>query len=185
MKKQRDDLKRQLSQPAPAGAGSPCGDRCGLQVTTTLTQGDRNTKAKAQRIEKKPLEPHRIRKIVGSFAFIEHRFLRQGFWNSLSHHELLLYLFLVLVSDRNGLSYYCYDKICSLLQICVDEYILARDLLIEKDLIAFDGSLFQVLSLPQKPRSSPAAALKTAKDMQTHDPATIGQLIANCFGEKT
>jgi hypothetical protein len=71
------------------------------------------------------------------------------------------------------------------LQICVDEYILARDLLIEKDLIAFDGSLFQVLSLPQKPPSSSTAVLKTAKDMQTHDPATIDQLIANCFGKKT
>jgi hypothetical protein len=97
----------------------------------------------------------------------------------------LLYLFLVIVADRNGLSYYCYDKICSLLQICVDEYILARDLLIEKDLIAFDGSLFQVLSLPQKPPSSSTAVLKTAKDMQTHDPATIHQLLTHCFGEKT
>jgi hypothetical protein len=57
--------------------------------------------------------------------------------------------------------------------------------LIEKDLIAFDGSLFQVLSLPQKPRSLSAGALKTAKGMQTHDPATIHQLIAHCFEEKT
>jgi hypothetical protein len=52
-------------------------------------------------------------------------------------------------------------------QITVDEYILARDLLIDKDLIAFDGRLFQVLSLPQTPPSCPTA-LKTAKDMQTH-----------------
>jgi len=57
--------------------------------------------------------------------------------------------------------------------------------LIEKDLIAFDGSFFQVLSLPQKPPSSSTAVLKTAKDMQTHDPATIGHLIANCFGKET
>jgi len=173
MKKQRDDLKRQLNQPAPAAdPDRRAHPNCGNQPTIH----HRNTKA--QRIEKKPLEPHRIRKITSSFAFIQHRFLRQGFWSSLSHHELLLYLFLVLVSD-------CYDKICSLLQICVDDYILARNLLIEKDLIAFDGSLFQVLSLPQKPRSSSTAVLKTAKDMQTHDPATIDQLIANCFGEKT
>jgi len=182
MKKQRDDLKRPLSPIAPtADPNRRAHPNCDNQRTIH----HRNTKARGQRIEKKPLEPHRIRKITASFAFIEHRFLRQGFWSSLSHHELLLYLFLVIVADRNGLSYYCYDKICSLLQICVDEYILARDLLIEKDLIAFDGSLFQVLSLPQKPRSSSPGALKTAKDMQTHDPATIGQLIANCFEEKT
>jgi hypothetical protein len=51
-------------------------------------------------IEKKPLIPDRIRKITGSFAFIEHRFLRKGFWTSLTHHELLLYIFLVLAADR-------------------------------------------------------------------------------------
>ena len=180
MKKQRDDFKRPLSLIPPATAPNRHGLLNGGTQRTI-----KNTKARDCRIEKKPHEPHRIRKINGSFAFIEHRFLRLGFWNSLSHHELLLYLFLVIVADRNGLSYYCYDKICSLLQICVDEYILARDLLIDKDLIAFDGSLFQVLSLPQKSRSSSTAVLKTAKDMQTHDPATIDQLITHCFGGKT
>jgi hypothetical protein len=181
MKKQRDDFTRPLSLISPAADHNGLAHtHCGNQPTIHR----RNTHVKAQRIEKKPLEPHRIRKIEGSFAFIEHRFLRQGFWRSLSHHELLLYLFLVIVADRNGLSYYCYDKICSLVQITVDEYILARDLLIDKDLIAFDGRLFQVLSLPQTPPSCPTA-LKTAKDMQTHDPATIHQLITHCFGEKT
>jgi hypothetical protein len=61
-----------------------------------------------------------------------------------------VYLFLVLASDRFGLSFYSYDRICSLLQITVDQYIEARNLLIEKDLIAFDGTLFQVLELPAK-----------------------------------
>jgi hypothetical protein len=56
-------------------------------------------------IEKSPLCPHRGRKITGSFAFLEHRFLRDGFWTGLTHHELLLYIFLVLVADRSGLSY--------------------------------------------------------------------------------
>jgi hypothetical protein len=41
-------------------------------------------------IEKSPLCPERVRKITGSFAFIEHRFLRDGFWASLGQHELLL-----------------------------------------------------------------------------------------------
>ena len=63
-------------------------------------------------------------------------FLRNGFFATLTHHELLLYVFLILVADRNGLSYYNYDKICILLRISVDEYIFARDALIEKDLIA-------------------------------------------------
>jgi hypothetical protein len=101
-------------------------------------------------INKKVLNPKRVRQINGGFSFIPHRFVLDGFLAALGQKELLLYLFLVLVSDRNGLSFYSYDSICSLLQITVEQYIAARDGLIEKDLIAFDGTLFQVLSLPQK-----------------------------------
>jgi hypothetical protein len=101
-------------------------------------------------IQKKVLNPKRVRQINGGFSFIPHRFVLDGFLAALGQKELLLYLFLVLVSDRNGLSFYSYDSICSLLQITVEQYIAARDGLIEKDLIAFDGTLFQVLSLPQK-----------------------------------
>ena len=133
-------------------------------------------------IAKNPIDPHRIRKITGSFAFIEHRFLRDGFWASLDHHQLLLYLFLIIVADRHGLSYYSYDKICTLLRICVDDYILARNALIDKDLIAFDGSLFQVLSLPERAALSSAVPLQSQKDMEQHDPATIQSLIMQSFG---
>jgi len=102
-------------------------------------------------LEKKVLNSGRVRCIDGGFSFIPHRFLLEGFLASLSQNELLLYLFLIIASDRNGLSYYSYDRICTLLQFNLDEYITSRDSLIEKDLIAFDGSLFQVLSLPLKP----------------------------------
>ena len=133
-------------------------------------------------IERSPLCPDRIRKIDGSFAFIEHRFLRDGFFESLAHHELLLHLFLVLVADRRGLSYYSYDKICTLLRLSVDQYLWARDALIQKDLIAFDGHLYQVLSLPQNPVMQTAPPVKTKKDMAQRDPATIHQLIARTIG---
>ncbi len=132
-------------------------------------------------ITKAPLDPDRVRRIAGSFAFIEHRFLRRGFFSVLTHHELLLYVFLVLVSDRNGLSYYSYDKICILLRITLDDYIIARDGLIERDLIAFNGYLYQVLSLPdQGPQD--LALLKSSDDMQAHDPATIKQIITKSMG---
>jgi len=124
----------------------------------------------------------RVRKIGGSFAFIEHRFLRGGFWASLDHHELLLYLFLVIVGDRNGISFYSYDKICTLLRISLNEHVLARDSLIEKDLIAFDGKFFQVLSLPEKVIKSSVPPLKTREEMEKHDPATIHQLIVHSLG---
>jgi hypothetical protein len=133
-------------------------------------------------IGKNPIEPCRIRKITGSFAFIEHRFLREGFWASLNHHQLLLYLFLIIVSDRHGLSYYSYDKICTLLGILVDDYILARNALIDQDLIAFDGNLFQVLSLPDKTVLPSPAALNNRKEMEQYDPATIHHLVTQSFG---
>ena len=102
-------------------------------------------------IKKKILNPGRVRQINGGFSFIPHRFLTDGFLASLDQKELLLYLFLILASDRFGLSFYSYDAICTLLEISLDEYIASRNSLMDKkDLIAFDGTLFQVLSLPPK-----------------------------------
>jgi hypothetical protein len=100
-------------------------------------------------IKKKVLNPKRVRKINGGFSFIPHRFVLDGFLAALGQKELLLYLFLVSVSDRNGLSFYSYDTICTLLELNLDEYIASRNSLIDKDLIAFDGTLFQVLDLPR------------------------------------
>ena len=97
------------------------------------------------------LNPNRIRHIDGGFSFIPHRFLTDGFLSSLSQKELLLYLFLVLASDRHGISFYSYDAICSFLELSVDAYIEARNGLINKDLIAVDGTIFQVLDLPKRP----------------------------------
>jgi hypothetical protein len=136
-------------------------------------------------IHKLPLIPHRVRTIQGSFAYIEHRFLREGFFGVLSHHELLLYFLLVLVSDRQGLSFYSYDKLCSLLEISLDDYLEARNKLIQKDLIAFDGRLFQVLSLPEQPTSRSSAILRTSADMESKDPATVERICRNLFGDKT
>ena len=181
MKKQPEGLKSPLNPIAPdAGPNRGAYPHGGNQRTIH----QRNTKLKARRIEKKPLEPHRIRKITASFAFIEHRFLRDGFWSTLDQHQLLLYVFLIIVADRNGLSYYSYDKICILLKITVDDYIVARDALIQKDLIGFDGHLFQVLSLPDQPVDCACTSLKSKQHMQKHDPATIHQIITQRFGKK-
>lgn len=132
-------------------------------------------------IAKKPLLPERIRGIEGSFAFIEHRFLRDGFVQHLSRHELLVYFFLVLAADRQGLSYYSYEKICSQLKLRLDDYIHARDCLIRRDLIAFDGRLFQVLSLPQ----APVATAKPAKaPLGPQSPEQIGTIVSRLLGDR-
>jgi hypothetical protein len=129
-------------------------------------------------IKKKILRPDRIRTINGGFSFIPHRFVSDGFLTCLSKDELLLYLFLILVSDRHGLSFYTYDSMCSLLQITIDQYIDARNALITKDLIAFDGTIFQVLDLPSKPL--PAAPAKINPD---HHSSVVKKLIKHSLWE--
>ena len=125
-------------------------------------------------IKKKILNPDRIRQINGGFSFIPHRFLGDGFLSSLQQKELLLYLFLVIASDRHGLSFYSYDAICTLLQMRLDQYIAARNGLIDKDLIAFDGTVFQVLDLPVRP------VLLSSKEQahnQTKNQIAVAQLV--------
>jgi hypothetical protein len=125
-------------------------------------------------IKKKILNLGRVRRIDGGFSFIPHRFLADGFLASLDQKELLLYLFLILASDRNGLSFYSYDSICSLLQITADQYVNARNGLMGKDLIAFDGTLFQVLDLPAKP-------IRMAKEAADDLPIAIKSVIRQSF----
>jgi hypothetical protein len=135
-------------------------------------------------IQKQPIYLHRIRKIRGSFTFIEHRFLRDGFFENLNLQERSLYFFLALAADRDGLSYYGYDKICTINGMILNDYILARNALIDKDLIAFDGTLFQVLSLPAKPCTAPESVL-SQQDIDQQGPATIGQLIEKSLGRRS
>jgi hypothetical protein len=122
-------------------------------------------------IKKKVIDKNRIRRIDGGFGFIPHRFITDGFVSALHRDELLLYFFLSLVSDRNGLSFYGYDKICLLLELSLDEYMASRNSLIEKNLIAFDGSLFQVLSLPEKQAQQKQKAVQLSVDNLTRQTA--------------
>jgi len=131
-----------------------------------------------------PIRPDRIRRIERGFAAIPNRFLHGGFFVSLGQLERSLYFFLVLAGDRNGVSFYAYDKICSTLGVSPDDYVAARNALIDKDLIAFDGASFQVLSLPPRPLVRPPAPLTTQDDFVREDPATIRLLIHESLNER-
>ncbi len=129
------------------------------------------------------LVPDRKRVVRPPFAFIPARFLHDGFFAGLGHLECALYLFLVLAGDRNGVSYYSYDRICSTLEITLDDYIAARNSLIKKDLIAFDGRVFQVLSLPQTAHVVQAKPLSEPDDFEASDPATVRKLIRDSLAD--
>jgi len=128
-------------------------------------------------MKKRILDKSRIRSIQGGFAFIPHRFLTDGFLSSLKSSELLLYLFLVLVSDAKGLSFYNDRTICRLLGVSLKTLKAARGALIDGDLIVFETPLYQVLELPRTPkqiteeptrliRSSPSSSTTSFSDLR-------------------
>lgn len=119
-------------------------------------------------ISKTMILPERKRILAPPFAWIDRRFLFNGFLAVLSPHENLLYFFLVLAADRDGLSFYSYDKICQVLTLTVDDYIQARNGLIDKGLIAFDGRQFQVLALPQARGSNRMPFQRTAECIRNY-----------------
>ena len=132
------------------------------------------------RIGRRPICPNRVRSIAGNgFAFMPNRFLHDGFFAALNVDELVLYFVLVLAGDRNGLSFYHYDSLCSLLGMTVERYVTARNVLIDLDLIAFDGTRFQVLSLPAGVKQQSELPLQSTTAFEEQDPATIGLLIKN------
>jgi len=103
---------------------------------------------------KSPIMPDRVRHISGSFSWLDHRLLHHGFLRIMQPEEMLLYFFLVLVGDKNGVSFYGYDSILKLLKLTLDQYIAARDRLVELSLIAFEDGRYQVLELPKTPSYS-------------------------------
>lgn len=118
-------------------------------------------------MDKKQIINHkRIRKIEGSFAWVDHRFITGGFLDDLSTYEILLYFFLVAVCDRNGISFYHDDRICRILKIDLASLGEAREGLIQRSLIVYRFPVYQVLALPQKPVSCPTADQLSEKKRQ-------------------
>ena len=105
-------------------------------------------------LTKRPQQPRpdRLRSIRGSFSWIDHRFLRQGFDQGLTRLEKLLYFVLVAVSNRDGVSFYSDERLGEILEIRhAHELSGARNELIDRDLIAFERGIYQVLELPPEP----------------------------------
>lgn len=101
----------------------------------------------------RPPRPDHLRTIRGSFSWIDHRFLREGFDQGLTRLEKLFYLVLVAVSNQDGVSFYSDGRLQELLDIGYPhELVGARNELVARDLIAFEDGLYQVLQLPARAR---------------------------------
>jgi len=103
-------------------------------------------------VRKQVLDPDRIRAIPRTgFSWLDRRFIRDGFADTLSGPELLLYWFLCSVADRYGLSFYSERRICKILKIIPQSLDRAQRGLIRKQLICYRAPLYQVLALPDHP----------------------------------
>jgi hypothetical protein len=89
-------------------------------------------------------QPKNIRKIKSSFAWINHHLMRNGFLEIMTHQDMALYLFLILAADKNGVSFYRKEKICQAVSLDYSQFEIAKDRLVNMNLIAFEG--YSVLS---------------------------------------
>ena len=119
-----------------------------------------------------PLRPDRLRTIEKPFAWIPFRLIKDGLFADLSDRAKLLYIFLCLAADRQGTSFYGDARILTYFQLDPQEMDLARKELIQKDMIAYNGRLYQVLSLPSAEQRT-----KTIPKHRTGEPERFGDIL--------
>ena len=122
------------------------------------------------------LRPDRLRTIEKPFAWIPFRLLKDGLFADLDDDAKLLYLFLCLAADRQGLSFYGESRIQSQFQLPLERIHSARNELIQKELVAYDGRLYQVLALPTKNHAT-SLPNNTNPEPRTSQPESIGSIL--------
>lgn len=98
-------------------------------------------------VVKRLLLPHLRRQVPTQFSWIDQRLVRDNWLPRCSHRAWTLYLFLVVVADSQGLSYYGDPAILRHLACSADALQAARRELIAAHLIAYQKPLYQVLSI--------------------------------------
>jgi hypothetical protein len=115
-------------------------------------------------MKKHLIRPDRLRQVPIGFNWVDHRLVRENYIERCDCVDLALYLFLVTVSDVEGLSYYSDQAICRRLRMDSTALTAARVHLQKADLIAYQKPLYQVLSLEQPSKlASPLASTRSAQ----------------------
>jgi hypothetical protein len=113
-----------------------------------------------------------VRRVPDQFSWIDHRLVREGYIDYLSHSAAALYLFLVTVSDSRGLSYYSDETLSRRLGMDPTTLAEARMALIRRQLVAYRKPLYQVLALDS--RHQPVRS--------NSEPSSIGQVLQQIMG---
>lgn len=82
-----------------------------------------------------------------SYSIIDHNFLHLGYLHRLSHKSLILYLFLVIVGDKDGRSFYSERTIMEILRLGQKELYQARQELLKEDLIDYRSPYWWVKNI--------------------------------------
>lgn len=85
-----------------------------------------------------------------SYSIVDHQLLHQGFFKFLSVEALALYLFLVVVADGEGKSYYAERTVSDILRLPPENYSRALKELTLSGLVDFRRPYFWVKNLPTK-----------------------------------
>ncbi|MGV1014872.1 MAG: hypothetical protein ACOYB4_07875, partial [Methyloceanibacter sp.] len=104
--------------------------------------------------------------------------VQQRFIDRCEARSAALYLFLVTVSDAQGLSYYGAPTLARRLRLSDEQFAAARQQLIELDLIAYRSPLYQVLALPGSVAAPvPDAAARRAAAIPGGPPVSLATLV--------
>ena len=131
-------------------------------------------------IRKVPIYPERIRVVPKQFSWVDQRLVRERHLRCLSPEAAALYLFLVTVADRQGLSYYADHNIGRLLAMSDTTLEQARACLVVHQLVAYRAPLYQVLELPM---ASPRRPVPTTEPTGSGDQAWTMARILQRLGE--
>jgi hypothetical protein len=132
-------------------------------------------------VHKYLISPSKLRKLPGQFSWIDQRLVRERHIDRLSHPACALYLFLLTVADAQGLSFYSELSVCQRLSMTTSDLHKARQELVQRDLVAYQQPLYQVLALddpdrlsvPQTSRLSAGDTPMAIKDIFKHIAETL------------
>jgi hypothetical protein len=113
--------------------------------------------------------PERLREVPEQFSWLDHRLVSDHHIDACSHQAAALYLFLVIVGDSKGLSYYSDASLMRRLGMAEPLLDGARRELISTGLICFKKPLYQVLSLDTRQQK---------RELSRGGPMSLGEIMA-------
>ena len=122
------------------------------------------------------LRPERLRQVPEQFSWVDQALVQRHLIDRCDARAAALYLFLVTVADAQGLSYYGEPTLARRLHLSPEEFIAARQHLIDIELIAYQAPLYQVLAISGTgPR--PATPVPAPQPRSSNGPARLAQLL--------